>query len=764
MATNENLDASSPETKLQDLAILTQHHREPSSEKHPSTYENSSPTDAKAGHAISINEDDGEHFHPDPFTPFNDLPPERSRVITIRAVVIGCIAGALVNSSNVRNCPFPDLFVWSGLGIFLDLFGAIIGFAVIKFFSKTFAENFPILGGGFGPKENNIVQTTATAAGGLSNVFVSAYPAMYQLGLMSSDPSKDFWRIVSLTVVGGYFGFFFGTPLRKFFVIHVARELSLVFPTATATAMTIRSMHQAVSGEAMAKLKTKALSISFSAALVLRVGSSYATGILWDWHVFTWIFQWGHYKNQAINVENWGWMIEWTPAFIGTGMLVGLNVSLSFYAGSIIAWGIIGPILVNKGVAFGVPASEDPKWDGYVSFASLSLSASNKDTPSPRYWMLWPGILCMIAVSFTELALQWRVFVFGFRALFRGCCKGIAAAGQAAGKKMNWAKARSQQELVDIVEDPADPSERVPAWQWGPGLLATIICICAVMGSEFDMPVGMSLLSVVLAFLFSFLAIQCTGVTDTTPLTAASKASQIVLGGATKGEHWGVAHAQKLNLLGGAIANMGANQSTDLTADFRVGFLLRTPPNQQWFAQGIGTIVAVFLAPGIFVLFATAYPCILNSEAESCSFAAPSVSAWRAVAIAVTDPTFPIPPSSGYFAIAFAIFGSAMVLVRHFCLVGKWEWVRAYWPNTMCLSLAFVLNQTVYGLAMVIGSLAAYFWEKRNAKSFDIYGYAVAAGLIAGEGIGGVINAILQIAGVSGDVYGSMVGCPGDSC
>lgn len=116
MATNENLDASSPETKLQDLAILTQHHREPSSEKHPSTYENSSPTDAKAGHAISINEDDGEHFHPDPFTPFNDLPPERSRVITIRAVVIGCIAGALVNSSNVRNCPFPDLFVWSGLG------------------------------------------------------------------------------------------------------------------------------------------------------------------------------------------------------------------------------------------------------------------------------------------------------------------------------------------------------------------------------------------------------------------------------------------------------------------------------------------------------------------------------------------------------------------------------------------------------------------------------------------------------------------------
>ena len=70
------------------------------------------------------------------------------------------------------------------------------------------------------------------------------------------------------------------------------------------------------------------------------------------------------------------------------------------------------------------------------------------------------------------------------------------------------------------------------------------------------MPVGMSLLSLFLAFFFSFLAVQCTGVTDITPLTAASKASQIVLGGATKGEHWPTQHAQRLNLLGGSLASI----------------------------------------------------------------------------------------------------------------------------------------------------------------------------------------------------------------
>ena len=53
---------------------------------------------------------------------------------------------------------------------------------------------------------------------------------------------------------------------------------------------------------------------------------------------------------------------------------------------------------------------------------------------------------------------------------------------------------------------------------------------------------------------------------------------------------------------------------------------------------------------------------------------------------------------------------------------------------------------------------------KKSAKSFDKYGYAVAAGWIAGEGIGGVINAVMQIVGVSGEVFGTGIGCPGGVC
>jgi len=40
----------------------------------------------------------------------------------------------------------------------------------------------------------------------------------------------------------------------------------------------------------------------------------------------------------------------------------------------------------------------------------------------------------------------------------------------------------------------------------------------------------------------------------------------------------------------------------------------------------------------------------------------------------------------------------------------------------------------------------------------------LSAGFIAGEGLGGVVGAILTLAGVDGYTKGSMIACPADSC
>ncbi|KAM5442932.1 hypothetical protein MferCBS31731_001804 [Microsporum ferrugineum] len=703
-----------------------------------------------------------DSFAKDPFKPFNiHGPPSAGKesILTFRALLVGILCGALVNASNIY------LGLRAGWTASANIFGSIIGFAVLRSWSSHFPPS-SLLGGFFGPQENNIVQTAATAAGGLSSVFVSAFPAMYQLNLLDT-PWRDFFRLTILTAAGGYFGLFFATPLRKFFIFQVARELNLVFPSSSATAITISSMHLAAGGSQLARQKMVALALAFIFALVLRVVSQYAPGVLWDWHIFTWLALSGIFPSTMFAIQSWGWFIEWTPAFIGTGMLVGMNISLSFVFGSVLAWGIVGPIITKLGLAFGTPASEDRKWDGLISYISFSKEFANATHPSPRYWLLWPGVACMIVVGFTELACQWKVFWLTGLEVFKGCQKIISQLQPKQHKYEHLSEEGLESEMNRTT------AGDIKQWMWLPGLIAVLILTCVVSKLQYDIPIVSSLLSLFLAFIFSFIAVQATGATA--PLTAISKASQLVLGATTRGPEWSLERSQRVNLLGGALSSIGANQACDLTGDFRVGFLLSTPPRTQYAAQAIGTFFAVFLAPAVFSVFASAYPCILSSGGEypvstngsasiSCPFTAPAASAWRAAAVAVTDPDFPVPKSSIQFSIAMAVIGLALVLVRHNLWICKWLWMRDYHPNMMTVAMAFLIPTTQYGTAMLIGTVITMAWKRKNMKSFEAYGYAVAAGFMAGEGIGGVINAILTIIGLDGERLGTNIGCPGGKC
>lgn len=176
------------------------------------------------------------------------------------------------------------------------MFGAIFGYGILKICSKS---TLPIIGGSFGPQENSIIQAAATGAGGIAGIFVAGIPAMYQLHAQEGNPRDSFGAILTITLVCSFFGLFFVTPLRKFFIIQVGRELKLLFPTPTAVALTIKSMHGGVAGASEAISKLKALSIAFSAAIIQRVASYYAVGILYDWHIFTWIHIWSGYSKYS---------------------------------------------------------------------------------------------------------------------------------------------------------------------------------------------------------------------------------------------------------------------------------------------------------------------------------------------------------------------------------------------------------------------------------------------------------------------------------
>lgn len=477
------------------------------------------------------------------------------------------------------------------------------------------------------------------------------------------------------------------------------------------------------------------------------------------------IYIWSGHTNWAINIENWGWFIEWTPAFIGSGMLIGLNSAISMFFGSFLAWGVIGPLLVHYGECIGVAYDpEDPIWGDYMSFTTLKNLGNV--TPSPRYWLLWPGVMIMVCGSLAELFIQYKVIWVAFKSVFQELNGAIDKAARKRGKIIPFCARHGQsQHNENIVEDPALPKDQVKDWMWMLGLLVTLVISFVICHIQWEMHVGLTILASILGFLFAFLCIQIGAVTDTTPLTAAAKASQLVFGGATSGHGFTVQHAQRLNLVAGGIASGAADVATNLTADFRVGFLLRTPPIKQWYAQAVGTFISVWLAPAMFVLFTSAYPCIIHpDDYDHCPFLAPSVSAWAAVAKAVTDPNVKIPLSSGIFACVMGGVAVGQVIFRHYFLVGERESWRKYLPNWGAVALSFVVPLPVFTNAALIGAIVAALWQKFRPGAWDMYGYAVAAGMIAGEGMGGVIGACLELGGVSGDTYGTGIGCPMNSC
>ncbi|KAI0718728.1 OPT oligopeptide transporter protein-domain-containing protein [Cerioporus squamosus] len=614
---------------------------------------------------------DEKHFistsRPFPVDP-NEI--EETHQLTLRAIVVGCVLGAVVGASNIY-------------------LGLKTGF--------TFGPQGPpesgllgrLLGGPFGPKENCTVQSAATAAGGIGILFVSAIPAMYRLDLMSTLPKQDIGKLIALTACAG---------------------------------------SSARTGAVAARKKSLALLGAFVIVFVYKVMTGYAPGILYDWHIGWTLYRLGF--TSIISLDNYGWWIEFTPAFFGAGMLSGLNASWSFFGGSILAWGIIAPSLVKNGLAF----------VSLITYQALSFDdpALYTTAPSPRYWLLWPGILMMLLYSFADLAMN-------SGSIYRNI--------KNAGINLNpvsWFRDDPNYN-VDEDEDLSPREDRVPTLWWTVGLAASVIMCCAILATMFAMNVGEAILSLVLGFVFSFIGVQSAGTTDVNPVSTVAKASQLIFGGIGKGAGMAEGPAQIMNLTAGVIAAGSAAQSTDMTGDLKTGYLLRAKPRNQFVAQLCGACrrhlpqrrplhplhdrQPVYPAPS----------CYWNVHVRRTLRVRMGRRRRRGVCAKA-----PHPASSGYTSIALGVFAVISV-------VKYWVWV----PNWNAVGLAFVVPQVYYSIAMAAGSIFNYVWMLRNPASFDMYMFAVAAGMLAGEGLGGVLQALLAVAKVDGSLFGTSIGCPG---
>jgi uncharacterized oligopeptide transporter (OPT) family protein len=281
--------------------------------------------------------------------------------------------------------------------------------------------------------------------------------------------------------------------------------------------------------------------------------------------------------------------------------------------------------------------------------------------------------------------------------------------------------------------------------------------------------VGHTILGVVLAFLLSFIGVQASGTVGINPVGPIGKCSQLVFGGISKMQGQNLKDAQTVNLLAGSLAGQAASHSVDMVADLKIGHFLGATPKSQFWAQLWGTVLTIVPMTGVFVFYTKAYPCIIDHDIEKCPFELPAVMAWKAVAVAMTQPNAAIPKSSGILfslydltpnlgicAIVLGIIAILTVIVKY-RLPQKYQ---VFVPNWVGVGLAFIAPFQSLAFAMVVGAIFAALWKRYKPTSWHLYGYPSAAGLSAGEGCAGLVLAGMTLAGFSSENFGSELGCP----
>jgi uncharacterized oligopeptide transporter (OPT) family protein len=272
-----------------------------------------------------------------------------------------------------------------------------------------------------------------------------------------------------------------------------------------------------------------------------------------------------------------------------------LTIFLIAVGGALLAWAIIAPSVIKTGVAVDNHYSEEfPALASNVGMVFDDLERYIT-SPSARYWLLWPGVFIMLVYSFADIIIS---LIPSFRAItFK----------KEDFDPRQWFK----RSVGEDDEDQTPIEDRVPHTWWITGLLLSTVACCAILAKLFHMNVGTALLSLILGFIFSFIAVQSSGHTDVNPVSTVAKASQLVFGGVSKGAGMAEKPAQLLNLAAGVVAAGSAAQASDMTGDLKTGYLLRAKPKNQFIAQVVGAVVAVFLSCGLFILFTKATPCIL---------------------------------------------------------------------------------------------------------------------------------------------------------
>ena len=97
-----------------------------------------------------------------------------------------------------------------------------------------------------------------------------------------------------------------------------------------------------------------------------------------------------------------------------------------------------------------------------------------------------------------------------------------------------------------------------------------------------------------------------------------------------------------------------------------------------------------------------------------------------------------LPPMAVEACIWASLVGIAIPILKKY--KPDWKWL----PSGIAMGIAFIIP-AYYSLVMVYGTIAWMMWRKKNPSAVEKYNFALASGLVAGEGLMQILNAVMAL-------------------
>ena len=279
--------------------------------------------------------------------------------------------------------------------------------------------------------------------------------------------------------------------------------------------------------------------------------------------------------------------------------------------------------------------------------------------------------------------------------------------------------------------------DQIPSWFAGGGYVLIAAVSIAILPQMFDQLRWYYLLVIyVFAPVLAFCNAYGAGLTDWSLASTYGKLAIFTIGAWAGSDHGGV-------LAGLAACGVMMNivsTASDLTQDFKTGYLTLSSPRAMFVSQVIGTAMGCLVSPCVFWLFYKAFD---DLGLPNSKYPAPFATVYRSMAKLGVEGVSSLPRDC--LVLCYAFFGFAILInVVKDGLGNRWG---RYVPLPMAMAIPFFLGP-YFAIDMCVGSLVLFVWERLDAPRAEAFATAVASGLICGDGIWTLPSSVLAIAGV----------------